>query len=231
MTTSLRATSPGLHAVVVGAGPSGLAIADVLGRRLDRVTLIERNDIPDHGAPGDIAAPDPPAAAVRRVLRAPRVVVRPGLEVVGLVFGPGRVMGVEVSPRRSGGKGAVAIPADLVVDATGWRHDRSVDLPDGLIVAGRATGDGDPPAAGRATSDGDERVAQRARAATSARRRRAASGAERCAVTLGRCLDDHLARHAGLDGFSALAEQALAAVASPPATTAGSDIAVPAGAP
>ena len=138
MTTTLHPTSAGPHAVVVGAGPTGLALADALGRRLERVTLIERHDIPDHGAPGDRAAPDPPAAAVRRVLHAPRIVVRPGLEVVGLVFRPGRVLGVEVVSRRGGGRAPVTILADLVVDATGWHHDPAICLPDGLILVGRA---------------------------------------------------------------------------------------------
>ncbi|MEV6424542.1 FAD-dependent monooxygenase [Streptomyces sp. NPDC051662] len=35
------------HAVVVGAGLSGLLTADVLGRRFERVTLIERDTLPD----------------------------------------------------------------------------------------------------------------------------------------------------------------------------------------
>lgn len=243
MTTTLHPTSAGPHAVVVGAGPTGLAFADTLGRRLERVTLIERHDIPDHGAPGDRAAPDPPAAAVRRVLHAPRIVVRPGLEVVGLVFRPGRVLGVEVVARRGGGR--VTILADLVVDATGWHHDPAIHRPDGLILVGRAMGAGD--GRGRATrdvdgdGDGDGTVAGPATGASEGRpagagRRRAMVRAESAAATLGRCLDEHLARHAGLAGFSALAEQALAeqllsAVAGPPTAHGGSGVAVPAGTP
>ena len=226
MTTTLHASSAGAHAVVVGAGPTGLALAEALGRRLERVTLIERHDIPDPGAPGDRAAADSPAAAVRRVLRAPRVVVRPGLEVVGLVFRPGRVLGVQVVARRGGGRGPVTIPADLVVDATGWLHDPAVCPPDGLILVGRAMGTGAGDGMGPATGDGHARGAGR----------RAAIRAERAAATVGRCLDDHLARHAGLAGFSALAQSALAehalrAVARPPTAHGGSGVAVPAGAP
>ncbi|MDD9371207.1 MAG: hypothetical protein PV358_13895 [Acidimicrobiales bacterium] len=164
MAAAVHATNPSLHAIVIGAGPEGLAFAEVLGLRLERVTLIARHDIPDHGAPGDTACPARPAAALRRVLDAPRVVVRPGLEVVALVLCPDRVRGVAVRPRRGGAREPVTILADLVVDATGWRH----------LVASRAVV---------------------------------------TASALGRCLDLHLARRAGLCGFSAVAQRAVAGAA------------------
>jgi 2-polyprenyl-6-methoxyphenol hydroxylase-like FAD-dependent oxidoreductase len=47
-------TSPGRghashpsHAVVVGAGMGGLAVAQALARHVERVTVIERDDLPD----------------------------------------------------------------------------------------------------------------------------------------------------------------------------------------
>ena len=193
MTTAVHATNPCLHAIVIGAGPEGLACAEVLGLRLERVTLIERHDIPDHGAPGDTACPARPAAALRRVLDAPRVVVRPGLEVVALVLCPDRVRGVAVRPRRGGAREPVTILADLVVDATGWRHDRLVGLPDGLVVV---AGPGDGGAVDGQV--GRDQVASRAVVTASA---------------LGRCLDHHLARRAGLCGFSAVAQRAVAGAA------------------
>jgi hypothetical protein len=202
VTVDTSLVDPSLHAVVIGAGPDGLAFAEALGLRLDRVTLIERHDIPDHGAPGDTDSPARPAEALRRVLDAPRVVVRPGLEVVALVLTPGRVRGVEVLPRCGGAGEPMTILADLVVDATGWRHYRLAGLPDGLVVAGRGVGGG---------VDGD------------AGRERAASRAVLTASALGRCLDHHLARRAGLSGFSAVAQRAVAGAAH--------DLLVPASAP
>ena len=174
------------HAVVIGAGPDGLALAHVLGHRLERVTLIERDDVPDreaHGRAGSLGRHD---AALRRVLESPGVVVRAGLEVVGLAVSPGRVRGVEVAPRRSPEHEPVTIPADLVVDATGFPHDRAVRLPDGLIVAGRAP-------------DGGE-VSGRPRTIRP----------QMAAAALGRGLDEHLRRRGDLSGFSATAQDALA---------------------
>ena len=115
---SARAT----HAVVIGAGPAGLAAALALAARTERVTLIDRADVP---GPEWEARPRP--AAVRAILESPQVVVRAGLEVVGLVAAEGAVddgveppiRGVLVRPRRSPDAPATEIGADLVVDARG----------------------------------------------------------------------------------------------------------------
>jgi glycine/D-amino acid oxidase-like deaminating enzyme len=105
--------------VVVGAGPAGVSAALALATRTERVTLVDRADVP---GPEWVARPRP--AGVRAVLESPQVVVRAGLEVVGLLLrddgdGDGtRVGGVLVRSRRAGG--AVAeLAADLVVDARG----------------------------------------------------------------------------------------------------------------
>lgn len=145
MPAAVHATTRSRHAIVIGAGPAGLASAEALGLRLERVTLVERDDIPAHGVRGDTASPARRAAALRRVLDAPRIVVRPGLEVVALVVADGRVVGVEVVPRRGGAYEPLTILADLVVDATGWHDDPPARLPEGLTVigSGRDRGNGD----------------------------------------------------------------------------------------
>jgi NADPH-dependent 2,4-dienoyl-CoA reductase/sulfur reductase-like enzyme len=107
----------GTHAVVVGAGPAGVAAALALAARTERITLVDRADVP---GPEWEARPRP--ADVRAVLESPQVVVRAGLEVVGLVVrddgGEARVGGVLVRSRRAGGA-VTEIGADLVVDARG----------------------------------------------------------------------------------------------------------------
>ncbi|HET6952790.1 MAG TPA: FAD-dependent oxidoreductase, partial [Acidimicrobiales bacterium] len=174
------------HAVVIGAGMAGLAAAQALSRHVERVTLLDRDDVPDRAPvrataaagghahalrPGALAAIERllpgftadllAAGAVpirlpedmlwlspagwmprfpaldrhvflsssreliectlrRRVLDAPQVVVRPGLEVRGLRVGDGRVRAVEVRARHAGpGAPSATIDADLVVDASG----------------------------------------------------------------------------------------------------------------
>jgi glycine/D-amino acid oxidase-like deaminating enzyme len=108
---------PGTHAVVVGAGAAGRSAALALADRTERITLIDRADVP---GPEWEARPRP--ADVRAVLESPQVVVRAGLEVVGLVLrddGDGiRVGGVLVCSRRAGGA-VTELGADLVVDARG----------------------------------------------------------------------------------------------------------------
>ena len=105
------------HAVVIGAGPAGRAAALALAARTERVTLVDRADVP---GPEWEAHPRP--ADVRAVLESPQVVVRAGLEVVGLVVrddgGEPRVGGVLVRSRRAGGS-ITEIGADLVLDARG----------------------------------------------------------------------------------------------------------------
>jgi phytoene desaturase len=107
----------GTHAVVVGAGPAGVSAALALAARTERITLVDRADVP---GPEWEARPRP--ADVRAVLESPQVVVRAGLEVVGLVLrddGDGaRVGGVLVRSRRAGGA-VTELEADLVVDARG----------------------------------------------------------------------------------------------------------------
>jgi 2-polyprenyl-6-methoxyphenol hydroxylase-like FAD-dependent oxidoreductase len=185
------------HAVVIGAGMGGLATAQALSRHVERVTLIERDDLPDRpetrpGVPqarhvhvlqaGGLAAlerllpgfgaelvvrgavrldvprdvcwlsaagwmppldrPQRPMLSATRdliesvtrrlVLETPQVIVRSGLEVVGLILDRdartggrhrrGAVRGVEVRARAAGTTGAIErIAADLVVDASGRR--------------------------------------------------------------------------------------------------------------
>jgi NADPH-dependent 2,4-dienoyl-CoA reductase/sulfur reductase-like enzyme len=107
----------GTHAVVVGAGPAGVAAALALAARTERITLVDRADVP---GPEWEARPRP--ADVRAVLESPQVVVRAGLEVVGLVVrddgGEPRVGGVLVRSRHAGGA-VTEIGADFVVDARG----------------------------------------------------------------------------------------------------------------
>ena len=114
--TAVR-SAPGTHAVVVGAGPAGVAAALALAARTERITLVDRADVP---GPEWEARPRP--ADVRAVLESPQVVVRAGLEVVGLVVrddgGEPRVGGVLVRSRRAQGS-VTEIGADLVIDARG----------------------------------------------------------------------------------------------------------------
>lgn len=102
---------PGSHAVVVGAGTAGVAAALALARTTERVTLIDRADVP---SPAWEARPRP--AAVREVLASPQVVVRAGLEVVGFV--------VDAGVRRS----------------AGGRRTRRSPAPDTTSIGGTATG-------------------------------------------------------------------------------------------
>jgi len=180
------------HAVVIGAGLRGLAAARALGHHLERVTLIERGDVPDRVAP---AAPgDRYARALRQVLDAPQVVVRAGLEAVGVTIASGRVHGVEVCSRPTGTtRRMMAIGADLVVDATGRGPTSTVAPPDGLVVVG--TG-------GRHLEPSSPAMAELA------------------ATVLGRCLGEHLRHHAGLTGFSADAQRAMAQVGAVTPTAA-----------
>lgn len=110
-------SAQGTHAVVVGAGPAGAAAALALAATTERVTLIDRADVP---GPEWEARPRP--ADVAAVLESPQVVVRAGLEVVGLVVrddgGEPRVGGVLVRSRHAGGP-VTEIGADVVVDARG----------------------------------------------------------------------------------------------------------------
>src|SRR5262245_63132031 len=192
------------HAVVVGAGVAGLVAAQALARHVERVTLIERDDLPERPGPrpgiaeghdvhllppGGLAAlerllpgcgaemraagatavrvptdllwrsaagwvPRRPAAdrhvalsasreltewtIRRRVIESPQVMVRSGLDVCGLAFRDGRVVGVDVRSRRAGTEGpAATIAADLVVDASGRRSP----APAWLAAAGAAVPD------------------------------------------------------------------------------------------
>ncbi len=77
---SSHPTSRATHAVVIGAGPTGRAAALALAARTERVTLVDRADVP-----GPEWEARPRAADVRAILESPQVVVRAGLEVVGLV--------------------------------------------------------------------------------------------------------------------------------------------------
>lgn len=175
------------HAVVVGAGLDGLAAARALGHHLERVTLVERDDLPDHTVRGTTVPHTRYLRALRRVLDSPTVVVRAGLEVVGIACSPGRVIGVEVCRRRGDtARPVTIIAADLVVDATGRPPSLAAALPDGLIVAGLAAAD---------HAGGPRSVDVRA---------------ELAAAVLSRCLARHLAGHADLTGFSAVAQRAMA---------------------
>jgi 2-polyprenyl-6-methoxyphenol hydroxylase-like FAD-dependent oxidoreductase len=193
------------HAVVVGAGLAGLTAARALSRHVERVTLVERSDLPGrppnrssmppsrrvdvlhpdglaalerllpgfgddlvaHGAvrlaaPRDICWTSaarhlhPFAGPARTVLSAtrdlvawvthrlvadtPQIIIRSGLEAVGLVVTPppvphtvGRVRAVDVRPRGAATADPTeSIVADLVVDASGHRSR----TPDWLAAAG-----------------------------------------------------------------------------------------------
>ena len=194
------------HAVVIGAGLGGLATAQALSRHFERVTLVERDDLPSrptHRAgipqgrhlhvlqPGGLAAlerlmPGVGAELVasgavrimaprdvcwlsaagwmrpfdyeprtllsasrdliewvtrRLVTDTPQVIVRSGLEVIGLVVtepsksgaGGPRVRGIQVRPRAATSpEPTESIVADLVVDASGRRSH----APDWLAAAG-----------------------------------------------------------------------------------------------
>ena len=176
------------HAVVIGAGLDGLAAAHVLGHHLERVTLVERDDLPDRVASRAAGRHLRYIDALRRVLDSPQVVVRAGLEAIGLSITAGRVDGVEVCARRGLATApGVMIAADLVVDAgRGSLVPWTTPLPDGLVVVGRAA----PARDGNRSSRG---LPPEVRAAV-----------------LGRCLAQHLRRGADLTGFSARAQRALA---------------------
>jgi hypothetical protein len=176
------------HAVVVGASLDGLAAAHVLGHHLERVTLVERDDLPDRVAPRTGRRPLPYIDALRRVLDSPQVVVRAGLEAVGLSITAGRVDGVEVCSRRVVATApAMVIAADLVVDAgEGATVPATTPRPDGLVVIGSAARPSD---GGRSPWDLAPDVS---------------------AAVLGRCLAEHLRRGPDLIGFSARAQRALA---------------------
>lgn len=197
------------HALVIGAGLVGLAVAHALGVHLERVTLVERGDLPDRSGPVGAVPSNGHARLLRRILASPPVVVRAGLEATGLVVDGRQVCGVEVRPRAAftmaatGTTGAAAAPivrppfeigADLVVDATGLSRDSLVDVYDGLIVIGPPGG----PAPGPA---------------------RRADRADDVAAEIERLLARHLTRHRDLRGFSGLAQAALARTAG--ARTAG----------
>ncbi|HEX6422059.1 MAG TPA: hypothetical protein VFZ79_01180 [Acidimicrobiales bacterium] len=174
------------HAVVVGAGLDGLAATTALGRHVERVTLIAREDLPGPAVGRHGGARNRHRRLLRCVLDSPRVVVRPGLEAVGLVVAAGRVEGLVVRTRRvAGPRPTLTIHADLVVDARdGHRQIALAPAADGLVVLGPF-----PP--GRAGDDGA------ARAATTA-------------AALDRCLAEHLRRCATLSGFSLAAQRAVA---------------------
>ena len=177
------------HAVVVGAGLDGLAAASALGRHVERVTLVAREDLPDPAMGGRAGGR---SSRHRRLLRcvldSPRVVVRPGLEAVGLVVDEGRVEGVVVRTRRVGGpRPTLTIHADLVVDArAGYRQIPLASAADGLVVLG--------PFSPEPGADGDGGAA---RATTTA-------------AVLDRCLTEHLRQCATLSGFSVTAQRAVA---------------------
>lgn len=112
------------HAVVVGAGPDGVAAALVLARLVERVTLVDAADVPGpewQDGPGGRRRSD----AVRRVLESPQVVVRAGLRVTGLRIVADRVTGVLVRSRRAAPGPPDLLDADLVVDARARRGDRT----------------------------------------------------------------------------------------------------------
>ncbi len=175
-----------LHAVVIGAGLDGLAAAQALSRHLERVTLIERGDIPDRVVLGTSSPRSRHRHALRRVLDAPQVVVRAGLEAVALAVESGRVAGVVVRSRRVDvDRPTVTIDVDLVVDATGSGAGRTTPAPDGLVVIGAAAG---------VVGGRDDRAVRTAAVAASA---------------LDRCLASHLDHSTDLTAFSATAQRAV----------------------
>jgi hypothetical protein len=177
------------HAVVIGASLAGLAAAEALGRHVERVTLVERDDLPEAVASLWSAGDRRHQRALRRVLASPRVVVRSGLEASGIWVDGGRVRGVHVRPRRLGATGrALLLEADLVVEASGHRSATPEPAPDGLLVIGA------PHAAGAA---GPASVSPP----------RAASFV---ATVLDRCLEEHLGRSPDLRGLTAVVTQAVA---------------------
>ncbi|MEV8440076.1 FAD-dependent monooxygenase [Actinosynnema sp. NPDC051121] len=171
----------GTHAVVLGGGLAGMLTAAALARHTDRVTVVERDELPDHPAPRkgvpqtrqlhvlmsggaramDVLLPGTTARlralgahrlgvpedvvtlsadgwqhrfpatqfmitctrdlidwVVRdQVLRDPKVRVRTGVEIAGLLGDADRVTGVRVTG--VDGSGARDLAADLVVDCTG----------------------------------------------------------------------------------------------------------------
>jgi hypothetical protein len=177
------------HAVVIGASLAGLAAAEALGRHVERVTLVERDDLPTAVASLWSATDRHHQRALRRVLASPRVVVRSGLEASGLWIDGGRVRGVHVRPRRLGTTGReLTLEADLVVEASGLNGATPHPAPDGLLVIG----------AGVAAGGTGPAVGGRARAAALV------------AAVLDRCLTEHMSRSPDLTGLSALATQAVA---------------------
>ncbi|HET6772394.1 MAG TPA: NAD(P)-binding protein [Acidimicrobiales bacterium] len=174
------------HAVVIGASLAGLAAAEALGRHVERVTLVERDDLPTAVASLWSATDRHHQRALRRVLASPRVVVRSGLEASGVWIDGGRVRGVHVRPRWLGSTGrALTIEADLVVEASGLT-DATQPVPDGLLVIGAAAGGTGPAVGGRARA------------------------AALVAAVLDRCLTEHLSRSPDLTGLSVLATTAVA---------------------
>jgi len=177
------------HAVVIGASLAGLAAAETLGRHVERVTLVERDDLPQAVASLWSATDRHHQRALRRVLASPRVVVRSGLEASGVWVDGGRVRGVHVRPRCLGATGrALTLEADLVVEASGHTGVTREPPPDGLLVIGTGTADrmAGPAAGGRAQE------------------------AALMAAVLDRCLKEHLSRSPDLTGLSVLATHAVA---------------------
>jgi hypothetical protein len=185
----LSASARPPHAVVIGASLAGLAAAEALGRHVERVTLVERDDLPTAVASLWSATDRHHQRALRRVLACPRVVVRSGLEASGVWIDGGRVRGVQVRPRWLGVTGReLTLEADLVVDASGLTDSTGQPGADGLLVigAGAAAGGTGPAAGGRARA------------------------AALVAAVLDRCLTEHLSRSPDLTGLSVLATQAVA---------------------
>lgn len=182
-----------LHAVVIGAGLDGLAAVQALGRHLERVTLIERGDLPDHVVAGT-SRRSRHRHELRLVLDAPQVVVRAGLEAVALAVESGHVVGVVVRSRRADVRPTtVTIAADLVVDASGTDRGRTTPAPDGLVVVSAGAGGGAAAGVGAMGASPDGAV----------------QTAASTAAALGRCLASHLSRRADLTGFSSTAQRAV----------------------
>jgi hypothetical protein len=131
MPASPRARPP--HAVVVGASLGGLAAAEALGRHVERVTLVERDDLPQSLVALPSGTGGHRLRALRRILAAPRVVVRCGLEATGIRIESGRVRGVDVRARSAAARvPELALHADLVVEASG--RPPGALAADGLLV-------------------------------------------------------------------------------------------------